>query len=141
MSLDADVPNREAAMGRLKGPALGLIITASLGALGSLYGFTQKTEDVRKMYEMFNLPKEQVDQMVQVAGPLHVAMSILFLLVNGVIIFGAMKMMKASSHGLAMTACILAFVNCTQCCCLLMIPFAIWGLVVMGKPEVKAAFV
>jgi predicted Zn finger-like uncharacterized protein len=56
-----------------------------------------------------------------------------------IIIVGAVKMKRLEAFGLAMTACILAIVP-LHCCCLLGIPFGIWGLVVINKPEVKDAF-
>jgi predicted Zn finger-like uncharacterized protein len=37
------------------------------------------------------------------------------------------------------TACILAMIPCVNCC-ILGLPFGIWGLVVLNKPEVKDAF-
>lgn len=58
---------------------------------------------------------------------------------GSIITMGASKMKKLTSYGLAMTACILAmmpFVNC----CLLGLPFGIWALTVLNKPEVKDAF-
>jgi predicted Zn finger-like uncharacterized protein len=56
-----------------------------------------------------------------------------------VILLGAVKMKKLESYGLCMTACILAMLPCGNCC-LLGLPFGIWGLVVLNKPEVKEAF-
>jgi len=41
---------------------------------------------------------------------------------------------------LAMVASILAMVPCIGACCLIGIPIGIWSLVVLMKPEVKAAF-
>ena len=56
-----------------------------------------------------------------------------------VTLLGAVKMKNLQSYGLAMTACILAMLPCHSCC-LLGIPFGIWGLVMLSKPEVKDAF-
>ncbi|HEY7313491.1 MAG TPA: zinc-ribbon domain-containing protein [Gemmataceae bacterium] len=55
------------------------------------------------------------------------------------ILIGALKMKNLSSYGMAMTACIISIVPCHACCCL-GIPFGIWGLVMLNKPEVKEAF-
>jgi predicted Zn finger-like uncharacterized protein len=58
---------------------------------------------------------------------------------GGIITSGAVKMKNLSSYGYAMTACIVAMLPCSACC-LLGLPFGIWGLVVLNKPEVKDAF-
>jgi predicted Zn finger-like uncharacterized protein len=64
---------------------------------------------------------------------------ILNLVFGSLIIFGAMKMKQAQSYGLAMTACVLAMIPCVNCC-ILGLPFGIWGITVLNKPEVKDAF-
>lgn len=55
------------------------------------------------------------------------------------VVVGAVKMKNLSSYGLAMTACIVAMLPCSACC-LLGLPFGIWGIVMLNKPEVKEAF-
>ncbi|MGH7169833.1 MAG: hypothetical protein ACRELF_18240 [Gemmataceae bacterium] len=55
------------------------------------------------------------------------------------LLVGGLKMKKLQSFGLVMTTCILAMLP-LHCCCLLGLPFGIWGLVVLNKPEVKDAF-
>ncbi len=61
-------------------------------------------------------------------------------LIGIVIALGAVKMKNLQSYGLAMTASILAMIPCVSPCCLLGLPFGIWALVVLGRPEVKSAF-
>jgi hypothetical protein len=58
---------------------------------------------------------------------------------GGLVTVGAVRMKKLESIGLAMTACIVAMLPCNGCC-VLGLPFGIWGLVVLNRPEVKAAF-
>ena len=55
------------------------------------------------------------------------------------VVVGAVKMKNLSSYGLAMTACIVAMLPCSACC-ILGLPFGIWGIVMLNKPEVKEAF-
>ncbi|NPC72742.1 hypothetical protein HPP05_23610 [Corallococcus exiguus] len=59
---------------------------------------------------------------------------------NGLVVFGAWKMKNLQLHGLAMTV---AIICCIPCCGpmwgLGLIP-GIWSLVVLNRPEVKAAF-
>jgi predicted Zn finger-like uncharacterized protein len=56
-----------------------------------------------------------------------------------VVTVGAVKMKNLSSYGFAMTACILAMLPCSVCC-ILGLPFGIWGLVALNNPAVKDAF-
>jgi len=48
-------------------------------------------------------------------------------------------MKNLESYGWAMTACILGMLPCHSCC-ILGLPFGIWGLTVIHKPEVKSQF-
>ncbi len=66
-------------------------------------------------------------------------MGIFIALYNAVITYGAVKMKNLKSFGLAMTASILALIPCGSCW-LLGIPFGIWALVVLSRPDVKSAF-
>jgi hypothetical protein len=56
------------------------------------------------------------------------------------VIFGAMKMKNLSSYPLALASCIVALLPCYHVCCILGLPFGIWGLVMLLKPEVQAGF-
>jgi predicted Zn finger-like uncharacterized protein len=56
-----------------------------------------------------------------------------------VLLIGGLKMKKLQSFGLAMTASVLAMLP-IHCCCLLGLPFGIWGLIALNKPQVQNAF-
>jgi hypothetical protein len=50
-------------------------------------------------------------------------------------------MMRLRTWGLALAGCIVSAIPLSSsACCLLTLPFAIWAIVVLVKPEVKAAF-
>jgi hypothetical protein len=71
--------------------------------------------------------------------------SILFNLLGvglGVLIaFGGLQMTKFRMYGLAIAASIIAMIPCFSCCCCLIgLPVGIWSLVVLSRPEVRAAF-
>ena len=74
------------------------------------------------------------------SGALGVVFGIIGLLVSGFIFYGALKMKKLESHGLAMAASIVAMIPCFSPCCLVGLPIGIWAVVVLSKPEVKDAF-
>ncbi len=64
----------------------------------------------------------------------------LILIAGILILFGAVKMLKLKSIGWARTAAILAMIPMISGCCVLGLVFGIWSLILLAKPEVKAAF-
>jgi hypothetical protein len=58
---------------------------------------------------------------------------------SSVLFWGGYQMKNLNSYSAAMTASILAMVPC-NCCCIFGLPFGIWSLVVLNKPEVRDAF-
>jgi hypothetical protein len=75
------------------------------------------------------------------SGAVGIVLSIVNIAMAGFIIFGAIQMKNLASHTMALVAAILALIPvCNFPCCVLLVPFGIWALVVILKPEVKAAF-
>lgn len=74
------------------------------------------------------------------SGGVGVASGIIGMIVGVIVGIGGGKMRKGQSYGFAMTAAILAMIPCISPCCLIGLPLGIWALVVLMKPEVKAAF-
>ncbi|MBA2116603.1 hypothetical protein [Bremerella alba] len=59
---------------------------------------------------------------------------------SGFILYGAIQMKGLTNFTAARTAAVIAVIPCIGPCCLLGIPFGIWALVVLAKPEVRDAF-
>ncbi len=74
------------------------------------------------------------------SGVVGILLNVAFLVKDGIILFGALQMKGLKSYGLAMAVSILSIIPCLSPCCVLGIPFGIWALLVLLKPEVKAAF-
>ena len=72
-------------------------------------------------------------------GPMSGVFSLVFAAISGFVLFGSIKMLRLQGHTFAIIICIVAMLPCS-CCCFFGIPFAIWGLVVLNKPEVKSQF-
>ena len=133
---------REAALQAVKGPAIALIIVASLGV--AYYGFSGLfTLFTGGMIFHQELPSDvppQVRALIEnMRGPMAAVISLVVAAVNGFVLFGALKMLRLQNFGLVMAAVIVAMLPC-QCCCLLGLPFGIWALMVLNKPEVKSHF-
>ncbi len=123
----------------MTGPAIGLIITAIIGMLWQLVsaalnmlgtglgGVAAASGDSGAMGTLFS-------------GVIGLVFNVIWLLMGGVVIFGAIKMKALQSYGLALTAAILAALPCTSPCCFLGLPIGIWAIVVLMNQDVKAAF-
>ncbi|MGV3754616.1 MAG: hypothetical protein ACO1QS_04490, partial [Verrucomicrobiota bacterium] len=75
---------------------------------------------------------------IGVTGPVMAAIGILLLGMSTLMLWGAAKMRQGEGYGLAILACILAMVLAPAN--LIGLPVGIWALVVLLRPEVKAAF-
>ena len=120
----------------VKGPAIAILISNGIGMLLALLLL------ILNLVGVGMGAASGVDQgMGLVAeGAIGGVQSVLHLATGAVIIVGFLKMMKLQSYGFAMTATILAMIPCITPCCYLGLPFGIWGIVILCKPEVKEAF-
>jgi len=133
---------REAALQAVRGPAIALIIVASLGV--AYYGFSGLfTLFTGGMMFHQDLPPDVPPQfralIENMRGPMAAVISLVVAALNGFVLFGSIKLLRLQNFGLVMAAVIVAMLPC-QCCCLLGLPFGIWALMVLNKPEVKSHF-
>lgn len=72
---------------------------------------------------------------------LGMCLSVVFTLVfEGTAVYGAYCMLRLEKLHLARIAAILSIIPICSGCYVLGIPFGIWALIVLNRPEVKAAF-
>lgn len=128
--------NRAAIIDQLKGPAIGLMVTAGLGAAFQLLGLVMNLTGAGM--GAFAGGNQGMPNMM--SGGIGAVFNVIGLAMSVVVFMGASKMKNAESYGFAMAAAIIAMVPCVSPCCLLGLPLGIWALVVLLKPEVKAAF-
>jgi uncharacterized membrane protein YfcA len=67
------------------------------------------------------------------------ALSLLVTCIGAVIVYGVMRMKELENRKLAVIACVLAVLPITPGC-VLGVPFGVWALTTLTKPEVKEAF-
>jgi hypothetical protein len=120
-------------------PAIFLLVVGILGLLAAMgnmvFALALKPPPVDPNAPAF------LQQMQQGGfGPLAAAIQGIWVIVNLVILAGAVQMMRRQTWGLGLAASILAMINLGSCCLLLGIPAGIWSLVVLLRPEVKDAF-
>ena len=74
------------------------------------------------------------------SGVWGVAWALFGLGLAGFVLWAALRMRELASYPLAMAACVISLVPCLSPCCILGLPFGIWGLVVMHDREVRPFF-
>jgi hypothetical protein len=116
---------RERALQDVSGPAIGLMITAGLGIFCALAGIAMSVLGIG-MGGMY--------------GNTGIVLRVIGIAVCIFILYGAVKMKKLESHGMAVAASILAMIPCLSPCCIVGLPIGIWALVILNKTEVKDSF-
>ncbi|MBX9626976.1 MAG: DUF1542 domain-containing protein [Gemmataceae bacterium] len=140
-------------------PAIFLTVVGGLGVAFAALGLIQLgqlpaqldqalAEQNEKLDKDPNLTddqkKQQKQTMTDIMGGVKKAAPAFYvvnLLVAAVVTLGGVQMLRLSGRGLPIIGSVLAmlpFVN--GCCCLIGLPVGIWCLIVLSKPEVKAAF-
>jgi hypothetical protein len=120
----------EQAREQLKIPAIILIV---LGVLSELHRFASLS------FYFFVVQQQQgAVQTPQMVGGL--AGDIGGIVLNIAVIVGAVCMLKMNSKAGAWAGAIASVIPCVGPCCVLGIPFGIWAMVLLSKPEVANAF-
>jgi preprotein translocase subunit YajC len=132
----------DAALQLVKGPAIGLKVTAILGLVLVAAGLVMNIMTLGG-FQIF--PQQINDPQMQkllssLSGGLGIVQNIIGGVVGVIVLIGAAKMQKLQSYQFALTASIVAMVPCISPCCVFGLPFGIWALVVLNKPEVKSQF-
>ena len=138
---------RAVALQRVKGPAIGLIVTAILNIILALWSLVRLRDMQQFNSALQQLNNPQLQEFMQklfhtINGPIGVVNILFELAVSVLILIGAAKMQSLRSYGFALAAAILSVVPCLTPCCgyVIGLAFGIWALVVLNKPEVKSHF-
>jgi hypothetical protein len=122
---------------QVKGPAIGLIVTGVLGLLAGILSIganalglaAGRVEDYgdNAMFQFM------------MSGAFGILVAVISLGVSGFLLWAGLLMQKLEKFAVCRIASIVAMIPCFACC-LVGLPVGIWALVVMSKPEVRAAF-
>jgi len=85
----------------------------------------------------FSVDPKYVDLYEGIAGA---SFSFVGLVVAALVIFASLKMKELRMWELSLAVSLVAMIPCLSPCCILGLPIGIWSLVVLLKPEIKAAF-
>mgnify|MGYP001220606244 CR=1 FL=1 len=134
--------NPQAAQQKVSGPAIFMMVMAILGILGNIVNLGLSVFGTGLMGAAAGSSgggMSDAQQFELIANLVSgVGGSIIGLVIQGLILFGSIKMKNLQSYGLSMTAAILS-ITC-NCCCPIGWGAGIWALVVLADPKVKAAF-
>lgn len=126
---------------KVRPPAIALIV---VGALNGGLGLLMLASGLLRLVGAINTgpaPTDEAQRTGYLVGTLvGYGLGFISLILAPAIIFGAVKMVKGQSFGLAKAAAVLAILPLTSCCFLAGIPIGIWSLIVLNKPDVKALF-
>ncbi|HVS03200.1 MAG TPA: hypothetical protein VMT16_10565 [Thermoanaerobaculia bacterium] len=125
---------------QVNGPAIGLIVTAVVGILFAIIGLIMNLFGLGTA-GLGGFGGEDYGQyMNYMSGGLGVMSSLIGLVIGGFLIWVGMQMRMLRQWTAALIGSILAMIPCISPCCLIGLPIGIWSLIVLNKPEVKAAF-
>jgi len=125
---------------QVQGPAIGLIVTGAIGLLFAVLGLLMNVLGMG-MSGLQDLGGDYGSQYWAMwSGGLGVVSAVIALAAWGFVIWAAMKMKVLEQRTAAIVASIVAMIPCFCPTCVVGIPIGIWSLVVLLKPEVKAAF-
>jgi predicted Zn finger-like uncharacterized protein len=136
--------SRQQALNSLRAPAICLLITGILGlVLALLFVVDLIATDPANVKPPANADRQTAEAFKRlvplVIGPIGLSVSAAVGLLNLLVILGAIMMLVGKMRWLAVVASFFSLVN-VGCCCLFSLPFGIWSLVILFRPESQSAF-
>jgi amino acid transporter len=131
---------RAGALSEVNGPAIGMIITAVLSALGAISSLGWNAMGMSNSFNQFQNFPAQNQQFFEMMQHYSLFSSVVAIALAVLIFIAGLKMKNLQSHTLCIVASILCIIPCTTGCCCVGIPIGIWALIVLNKPEVRDYF-
>ena len=125
----------------IRWPAVGLIFAGTcdlLFKLSILVRGEQIGETINKVVREWSEALEGLD-FSSIGAPGNLFMTIVKLAIPVMVLAGGVSMLGRKFWALGLVGSILAMIPCFGTCCGLSIPFGIWALIALMKPEVKQA--
>lgn len=124
------------------GPAVGLIITAVLGAIFPIFGLLINALGAGLGAIAAEGSEQQIVNLISMGVGIFPAAAAIVM--AAFIIYAALEMKKLRQWGLAVAASTLTTVFslffCLNPCCVVGLPIGIWSLVILMRDDVRAAF-
>ena len=130
--------DRNVAEQKVRWPAIGLLVTAVLCILLQLAVILMTLLGIE--FPGMEQVERDIPQWAEwMSGGMNIGLALFGIAVSGFVIFGAIKLMRLESYGIALAAAIISMIPCSVCCCI-GLPIGIWALIVMHAPDVRPAF-
>lgn len=138
---------RERVWTALKPAGLGLLVMSTLTLVWDVYQFmairrdpARAVADLQTVYQNMGIRVDDQTLHSLLMTTSAVMLALLVPLKLGAIL-GAVQILKMQRYWLAVAGSFLALVNFLDCpCCLASLPFSLWALIVLLRPEVRQAF-
>ncbi len=118
---------------RVSAPAIGLLIAGGVSGLGSLLWLVMLVF----FSSLIFASDESRDALVGIG--FWIPITLIRLALDGLTIYGALKMRQLQSWNLSLAGAVAASIPCSFCC-IVSLPLGIWALIVLLNDEVKQAF-
>jgi hypothetical protein len=119
-------------------PAVGLVITSSFWLIILVVAL------VLNLFYLLGLAQMNVQQggdfLGEAAMPMNLVGIMLMAFVTSCVLYGSLSMMQRRNYGVAVTAAVLSVLPCFSPCFIVGIPFGLWALLLLFRPEVKYGF-
>ncbi len=115
-------------------PAVILMVLAGLGIVWSLFWLVVQLGGV----VVGGVTDQSASQYVGATFTLIIL--VVSLAIDGLLFYGAYNMKSLKNYTFAVIGAVLAIIPCYWSCCCIGMPFGIWAIIVLMKPEVKMAF-
>jgi hypothetical protein len=122
---------RPSPQSQVSGPAISLQVVAWISIVGCSLGLV-----LDGLLLLNVLPHDENDQIA-----IRMTWGIILLVASILVVYAAGQMKRLRRYQVAFAGAIVAAIPCFGPCCLLGIPFGIWALVVLNRPDVRSAFV
>lgn len=123
-------------------PGILFIVFGSLNVLFGLYSLVAGGVSQEQMAQLLNdpnLPPGAKQALSALLGGGTKLIALLGMCLAGLMVFGGVQMRSLKGYGIAIAACVVGMLPCTNCCCVTL-PIGIWALTILMKPEIKASF-
>lgn len=124
----------------IKLPAIGILVVGILGIISAIYSTLNVVFGLGATFFDPNDVPPEMQQAVAWLSSVETVGIFVNVLGSGFLIWAASQMLKLRSHTPALIASVIAMIPCWGGCCCIGLPVGIWALLVLLKPEVKAAF-
>jgi hypothetical protein len=136
--------SQEELMSKVRPPAIAVIVAAALGGLMALINVVMAALGIGQGQQLPPGLPEQYQRLMQgmmdFSQKYGIFTNLLVLVLSIVTIVAGIRMMSLRTYGFVLFGVVIGMVPCLGGCCCLGLPFGIWAIVVLNRPEVKAAF-